>query len=273
MFSEITVKDMIGSTSQKVNYNEVIITRQDLINMPKLMTYLSDNKYHMEEEINYDFFPINIQNGVGLIFLEYYEFTITINDVQYLISHKLYDVLKQHEILIGYLDKVNKLYPTHIEDTLDISGFSETELNEILLAWFSTIYRNFKSIYKDIPESDTLMDINLNKGYFNKVNDLVQHIVTSFSTYLKTQKGAIPFSQNFGSTIKQSLQRKADYFTKNILLEEIGSFINEMNKVYDNAFEIVDISYDENIEISTSITVYVTLKVLDEEPITLQIQG
>jgi hypothetical protein len=41
MFIDVSVNDMINVKSQKVNYNEVIITRNDIVMISSLMQYLS----------------------------------------------------------------------------------------------------------------------------------------------------------------------------------------------------------------------------------------
>ncbi len=261
MFLDVSVKDMIKVKNQKVNFNEVIITRRDVIRIPKLMQYFTDNHVLFREEYRLDStIPIK-QNEIGLIFLEYYEYIQIKDGVRYFDRNKLEIMFNESETITSYLERSATLAPTDDDKILNIQILTTSQLNEIILNWFSLRNRNFRSIEKTIVESNNLYDINMNEGYFNKIVDPIEFLGLMFSRFVSIQKGAIPFSSNFGSIIKESLHRKADYFTKKIILEEVTDFVETLTSIYSEDFKLKDIEYIEEVGITTKLIVRITLEV------------
>ena len=271
MFLDISVKDLIGSNSKKINYNEVIITRRDIITIPRLMQYLLENNLHFNDDIRLDSFPIPTQNELGLIFFDYYEFIINNNGKQYLNKSKFSQMFSEYEIIMGYFTRAEILAPTGIDNTIDINILTTKQLNDIVLNFFNKQFRNFKSVEKEIESTPILFDIDINENRFLKITDPNEFLVTMFERYIRTAKGSIPFSGEFGSNLKASLQRKADGFTQKILEEEIGTFIQDLSNIYSDNFTFIGLEYTSVGTIDVHITIYITLQVNNNEPIVIKV--
>lgn len=267
MFLDISVKDLINVKAQKITYNEVIINRQDVIKMQKLMQYLSEHRIHFEDTLRLDSLIITQQNEIGLIFFEYYLFTFIREGTLYLDKVKFKELFKESESLMAILNRVEKLSPNDFE-ALFIESFSTTNLNLIVLNWFHSNYRNFRSIEKNIKETTSLYDLNLNAGYFSKITNIAEFLSIMFTRFVRIRRGSIPFSNEFGSTIKESVQTKSDYFTKKNILEEISEFTQLLTNIYNEDFGLADISYNESSNgISTSVKIYVTIGINQTEEV------
>ena len=273
MFIDVSVNDMIDIKAQKVNYNEVVITRSDIVRISTLMQYLSDNKIHFNESIRLDSLTVLQQNDIGLLFFEYYGFLIHKEGQKYLNKEMFSELLNSSEIIMSYLKRSENLAPTGIDNALNIEILTSKQFNDIILNWFSSKYRNFRSIAKFIKKTIALYDIDINKGQFNKLTDRSKFLATMFDRYIRTQKGSIPFSNDFGSSIKQSLHKKADYFTKKIIIEEITDFVETLSNTYGDDFRLVDITYREEIDISVKLIIYITLQANQEEEINFKLLG
>lgn len=272
MFLDVSVKDMINVKSAKVNFNEVIITRRDVVRIQKLMQYLTDHHIHFDEELRLDsLIPVQ-QNEIGLIFFEYYEYLIIKSGVRYLNKSKFTEMFSESEIIMSYLERSEVLAPSGIDNALTIRILTTKQLNEIVINWFSERHRNFRSIEKNITETLNLYDINLNAGHFNKITNKSEFLGLMFSRFIRTAKGSIPFSGHFGSSIKESLHKKADYFTKKIILEEITDFVETLAEIYSEDFKLVNIEYIEETGISTKLTIRVTLEAAKEQLVQFELQ-
>jgi len=272
MYLDISVKDMIGVKNQRVTYNEVIIKRRDVIDIQKLMQYFNDLHINFDQTLRLDSLLIQEQNTVGIIFFEYYGFIVEVEGRSYLRKSRFREIFKDSEIMNSYLDRSERLSPTKVEDALVIEILTTDQLNEIVLNWFSTKYRNFRSIEKHIPLTDNLFDININHGYFKKVTNRSEFLGDAFSRFIRTQQGEIPFSNDFGSRIKESLQTKATFFTKKIILEEITEFIKSLSNIYSDEFSLVGIDYREVQGIAVSTIILITLQANNEEPISFELK-
>jgi hypothetical protein len=271
MFLDISVKDMINSNSKKVNYNEVIITRRDIINIPRLMQYLIENHMHFNNDIRLDSFPIPTQNEIGIIFFDYYEYLINNNGKQYLNKIKFSQMFSEYEIIMGYFQRAEILAPTEIDNAIDINILTTNQLNDIIINFFNKQFRNFKSVEKDIETTGTLFDIDINANKFLKITNPNEFLVTMFDRYIRTTKGSIPFSGDFGSNLKASLQRKADGFTQKILEEEIGTFIQDLSNIYSDNFKFISLEYSSVGTIDVHVTIYITLQVNNDEPMIIKV--
>jgi len=265
MLLDIGVKDLINIQSQKISYNDVILTRQDIIKIPQLMQYFSEQLIHFDKELRLDTLLITQQNEIGLIFFEYYQYIIIKDNIKYLNKSKLIDMFKESEVIIGILNRVEKIRPPAVENTYVIEGFSLKNLNLIILNWFHNNYRNFRSIKKNIIQTISLYDININQGYYNKIVDPSEFIGLMFNRFVRIQKGSIPFSSEFGSSIKESIQTKSNYFTKKHILEEITDFTNTLTNIYNEDFSLVDIQYKETVGLSVSLQIMVTIQINKNE--------
>ncbi len=268
MFLDISVKDMIDVKNQRVSYNEVILTRRDVIDIQRLMQYFYSHHIHFEESLRLDSLLIQEQNEIGVIFFEYYGFTVEVEGRIYLKKSKFIEIFSDSEIMMSYITRSMNLAPTDVKDALVLEIFSTEQLNDFVLNWFSTKYRNFRSIKKHVEATDNLFDININKGYFSKVTNQTEFLSDMFDRFVRTPRGAIPFSNDFGSSIKESLQTKATFFSKKIILEEITDFVVSLSNIYSDNFSLVGIDYKEEVGIAVKIIIKITLQANDEDPIT-----
>ena len=260
MFLDISVKDLINVKAQKITYNEVLLNRQDVIKMQKLMQYLSDHQIHFEHTLRLDSLIMTQQNEIGLIFFEYYLFTFIQDGKMYLDEAKFRKMFKDSESLISIINKMKKRSTIKIDNALVIETISTTDLNLLVLNWFHHNYRNFRSIEKHIVETTNLYDLNLNAGHFSKITNTAEFLSLMFTRFVRIRKGSIPFSNDYGSTIKESLQTKSNYFTRKNILEEITEFTQTLTNIYKEDFNLVDISYNETSDgIATNIKIYVTI--------------
>ncbi|RLA81870.1 MAG: hypothetical protein DRG78_08465 [Epsilonproteobacteria bacterium] len=273
MFIDVSVKDMINVKAQKVNYNEVIILRNDIVTMPNLMSFLSNHKIHFDQSLRLDSLTILQQNELGVIFFEHYGFIIYNDGSKYLDREKFNELLSDSETIMSYFKRSENLAPTNIDNALNYHIFTSKQFNDIILHWFSSKYRNFRSIEKFIKKTTQLYDIDINRGQFNKIIDRSKFLAIMFNRYIRMQKGSIPFSDDYGSSIKQSLHKKADYFTKKIILEELNFFVVNLSSLYEDDFRLIDIYYVEEISIATKLIIYITLQANDESPLQFRLLG
>lgn len=271
MFLDISVKDLVNYVEQNITYNEIVIERKDLLTIPKLMQYFSDNHIHLENEIRLDSFPIYMQNEIGLLFFEFYGLYIYYDNTPYFDSKKFKELFASNEILISYFDRADRLSPSPKEGLTNILIFTTDQINDLLLNFFSLNFRNFKSAEKDIVSTINLYDIDLNKGEFSKITNKTDFLLLMFDRYIRTSKGSIPFSNNFGSSIKASLQRKADFFTQRILEEEIKDFTTTLSTIYKEDFNFISLVYETKGEIDVHIVVYITLQAARESPVNVKV--
>jgi len=270
MFLDIKVKDIAGSVKQKVNYNEVIIHRRELLTIPKLLQYFNINSIHIQEEARLDSFPLHVQNEIGVIYIEYYNFLINRDGTLYLDELKFKNLFYDNEIIMEILNGA-KIQSPGPEGTIDLNYIGTYNLNIIIINFFNKQFKNFKSDYKNIIETTALFDIDLNYGKFSKVTNLSEFLVTSFDRYIRTRRGEIPFSNNFGSTLKASIQRKADSFTQTILEEEIMDFIDSLSILYNNIFSFESLTYREVGVIDVHVELQIVFSIMREENIEIKV--
>lgn len=248
MYLNVGVKDLINLKSKRVSFNEILITKQDVIRISKLMYYLTFRKIFVIDSIRLDQFTKHQQNEISLIFLEYYEYIVLKSGIQYLNKHKMLNMFKESEELTGILIRAINKNVSPARNGINITDISTDDLNLLMLNWFSKINRNFRSIEKFILPTTNLFDINLNAGSFDKIVDPIEFLSKTFDAFIRIGKGSIPFSDDFGSNIKASIQTKSDYFTKKIIVEELTDFVNQLTSFHNDTFTL------ENIEYITSST-------------------
>jgi len=265
---DISVNDLIGVKSQNINYNEVVIIRKDIIDNSILMNYLEKKKIHFDTELKLRNLPINHQLDIGLIFLEFNGFLI---DKKYFVKDKVLKYFDKNTKILKYFKLCENVSPVS-GNRIDFSKLNNDLVYEIILTWFALQYRNFRSVDKFIEHSSTLYDIDLNKNNFNKITDDIKFLSIMFDRYVRTQKGSIPFSDEFGSNIKQSLQLKSTFFIKKTIEEEVTDFITTLASLYNATFQVINVEYIEEGEIDVRITIFITLKIRQSEQFVFQLK-
>ena len=91
---------------------------------------------------------------------------------------------------------------------------------------------------KYIPDTDILYDINLDYGEYNKEISLTRFMLTHFIRYVGLKRDQVPFSNGFGSDIKNLIQKKNNDLTKTILYEEIDAFLSSLSSMYNKSFSV-----------------------------------
>jgi hypothetical protein len=134
-------------------------------------------------------------------------------------------------------------------------------------------YRNYASYVKNIDETDILYDINLDYGEYEKETSLTRFMLTHFLRFISTKSDQIPFSNGFGSTIKNKIQSKSNSFTKNIIYDEINMFLKELSGLYNKAFTIQNIELNESGYIAQKLVVSVYLKAAQEETVKIILEA
>lgn len=272
MFLDLKVEDLINNKATKVSYNEVIIYRRDIIQIPKLMRYLEDRRIHIDISMRLDSLIKTQQNEIGLLFYEFYEFLIYYEDKSYLNEQKFRAMFIESEDMNYILEK-SKILGNNIENGYDSSVLSTDEFNRLLINWFHSNYRNFKSIVKNIPFTNILYDIDLEQGHFKKIVNTSDFLSKMFSRFVSIQKGSIPFSNSFGSGIKSKLQTKATYFAKKSIVEELEDFVKSLTSIYEEVFTLENIEYRETGSIAVKVEVMITLAINDSEIVSFRIEN
>ena len=271
----ITLNDIAGYQSKRVTYNDVNITRNDIISMPKLMNFLSSQGIYIprDGEISLSGFSLPIQNEIALYYFDYYGYIIYYNSEMYLDKTKFYTLFNNDDIILGYFDRSQVLVQTPAGSLLDYRILTTAQLNDVVLNWFNKLARNYLSVDKNVPITTNLFDIDLSSNNFSKVTDAVNFFRTQFDRYLRMQSNSVPFSDGYGSSMKSYLQRKADGFTQQILVDEVNLFLNDLNSIYPDNFALIGLTYVEQTTIAVRIIITVTIQINNDAPITFTLQG
>jgi len=272
MFIDIKVSDLVNTHRTKVIYNEVLIYRRDIIKIPKLMKYFEERRIHVDESIRLDSLIMTQQNEIGLLFYEYYEYLIFKDEKTYLNEIPFKTMFNASEDILYLLKKCETL-GDNITNGLDYKILSTSEFNRILINWFHSNYRNFRSVSKLIIPTDKLFDIDIEQGHFKKVTNKVDFLSAHFQRFISTQRGSIPFSNGFGASIKAQLQTKSTYFTKKSILEELQGFTETLTSIYEDDFELKDIEYNEYGGISIKIEIKITISINGNEEVKFKLEN
>ncbi len=253
----LTPEDL-AAYSTVVEFNEVEIFRSDILSIPKLMQYVKENNiYFNPDDINLSLnlkdFSIYDQNQIGLIFMEYYGYIIQESiDSPKFFNLEILRLFRSDDKILSFLNKA--LIKSPDDTKISIIYIIDVEMNLLILNFFSKNFRNFKSVNKTINESYDLYDIHL-YGAFEKVTNITQFMLEQFNTYIRTTRGSIPFSSNFGSVIKEAIQNKYLGFTKDVITEDIVMFLNALSDEYNINFKLLSIKVSEVQKPGSSITV------------------
>jgi len=256
MIFNISAKNFAHYKETFIDYNQITITKLDIKRIPELMNFFMFNNIYIDDEIKLTKLSKNVQNEIGKIFMNFYGYMLSYQDVKYLNYNKLKELFKDSSKLLHNLafarQNTSKYLEVSVVDNIEIISFlymSEEVLNNLILNFFYLKHRNFISADKYIKKTDTLYDANLEINSFYKITDTKEFIVSQFERYIRTIKGSIPFSSNYGSNFKKIINSKYDIFTKKILEEEIKNFFEEISSIYNN-IELYDISISYSSTIS-----------------------
>jgi hypothetical protein len=264
MIVDISVSDILKFQEDITRTNEVTITHRDISNIPGLMEYFEQNGIFLENELALSSLSLDRQNMIGVYFAQSYGYIREIENVRYILVQPLRKIFHQNEVILDILNKninrvvnLNKKYP--IDNVFSLSDISTSNLNLLLLNIFSIHNRNFKESDKYIHSSETLTDINMID--YSKESDIAHFIITQFTRYISIQRGSIPFSSNFGSILKTTIQSKLTDTTKRIILEDIVAFFEYISLLYAD-ITLHDITYnivEEVVSNRVEVTIYISI--------------
>jgi len=252
MIFNVDIKNFSHYKETFVKYNQITITKLDIKRIPELMNFFMTNNIYIDDKIELSELPKSIQNKIGKIFMNFYGYIIKYQNIEYFNYNKLKELFKNSSKILASLiyvrqDTVKHLKVSNIDD-IDLLSFtyiSEELLNDLIINFFHLKHRNFISSDKYVKKTDILYDINLNSNTFYKITNTKEFIVSQFDRYIRTTKGSIPFSSNYGSDFKKIVNSKYNVFTKKMLEEEIKNFFSSISSIY-NSIELynIEISYD-----------------------------
>jgi len=284
MIQNLSINDFLDYKESFIDYNQVEIYKSDIVNIPELLDFFSKYTIYIEDSIFLNKFNKNIQNQIGLIYLNHFGFCILYKNLNYLNrdklndlfynSNKLLDIIKIAEVKTKEADintinssnlsveeKMNKIEIINNDSKINPLMLSENDLNLIILNFFSKNYRNFISQDKSIKQSSNFYDVEMSPNKFYKITDPKEFILTMFTKFIRMRKGEIPFSSNYGSNLREIIQTKYQNFTKDLLFEEISNFLNEFSN-YSDEISLVDLVLkDSTIDDSTKLKIIVTIQI------------
>lgn len=271
MFLDVSLNSLMSFKGQKVEFNEVMITRRDIMTMPQLMQYFTFNKIHITHSARLDSFPISMQNDIGLIFFEHYGYIVYHEGLRYLNELKFKQLFAESETIMAYFRRALLLKESP-PNTINIEIIQSKQLHDLVLNFLYRQQRNFKNHEKNILATENLFDVDINNNKFNKITNLNEFLAVTFNRYIRTQKGSIPFSSNFGGSIKQSLQMKATDSTVESIRDELYYFLRELSGLYNADFRLIDIQHKTINTIGVKLIIYITIQANKEEPLTFSLE-
>lgn len=272
MFLDVSLSTLTSFKGQKVEFNEVVITRRDIINMPQLMQYFTFNKIHVKDSARLDSYPIGMQNDIGLIFFEYYGYIIYHEGIRYLNELKFKQLFAESETIMEYFRRALLLKESP-PNTINIEIIPTKQLNDLVLNFLYRHQRNFRNHEKNIKQTENLFDVDINNNKFTKITNLSEFLTITFNRYIRTQKGSIPFSGDFGGSIKQSLQMKAADTAVESIRDELFYFLRDLSELYNADFRLLNIDHKLLHTIGMKLIVYITIQANNEEPVTFTLES
>lgn len=275
MFLNISVKDIELSNASTIYDNNVEILEKDIVSNLKLMKYLDSNKIYFFDVLELKSLSLHYQNAIGTLFLETAGLTIDYNNKTYLNYAQCRMLFSNLDIILGYLNIAYKKTQLYTDNTniVDIEHFTTKTYNLLVLNYFALRYRNYASMEKHIPDTDILYDINLDYGEYSKEISLTRFMLTHFLRYIGLKNDQVPFSNGFGSNIKNLIQKKNNDLTKTILYEEIHEFLVSLSSMYNRSFSIRSLDIVETGYVAQKLTVNVFLQAEKEDVVKIILEA
>lgn len=275
MFVNLSVKDIELNYNSTIHDNNIVIQTQDIVSNLKLMKYLDSKKIYFLESLALSSLELHYQNEIGTLFLEYNNLTIDYNNKTYLNYKDMKYMFANLEVILGYINIAYNTTQLHTDNPniIDIAHFTTKQYNMVILNFFALKFRNFASYDKVIEETNLFYDINFDFGEYNKELSMTRFMLTHFIRFISTKPDAIPFSNGFGSIIKNLIQRKNTDVTKTLIIEEINSFLSNLSSLYNQTFSLQSVNITESGYIAQNIAVHVYLKAAKEETVRIILEG
>ena len=213
------------------------------------------------------------QTKIALIFMQYYGYVQYLNNELYFTKHletlfntKYWlDIFKlakdktlkyiEEEIKIGNQPPKNKelikesgLFSVESFKTIQPVYKADT-LWALSIYFFDKIIRNWsEQEEREIPWTDTIMDIDFSPSKYTKLLDAKEFFLTQLRIYLSLRPDYIFFGGNYFSKFKEFIQQKTNNVSQAVILEELQNFTDFMNEVFSGGNNILLGSNDSKME-------------------------
>ena len=252
--------------------NNVQIYKSDLQEMPLLMEVITVESMN-NDSVALSSFSQNNQTKIALIFMQYYGYVQYLNNELYFTKHletlfntKYWlDIFKlakdktlkyiEEEIKIGNQPPKNKelikesgLFSVESFKTIQPVYKADT-LWALSIYFFDKIIRNWsEQEEREIPWTDTIMDIDFSPTKYTKLLDAKEFFLTQLRIYLSLRPDYIFFGGNYFSKFKEFIQQKTNNLSQAVILEELQNFTDFMNEVFSGGNNILLGSNDNKME-------------------------
>lgn len=252
--------------------NNVLIYKSDLQEMPLLMDVVT------VEMMTNGYIPLSSfshgnQIRIALIFMQYYGYVQYLNNELYFTKHleTLFNTKYWTDIFTLAKDKTQKYIeeeikignqPTKSKELIQEAGLFSVELFKTIqpvykadtlwalsIYFFDKIIRNWtEQEEREIPWTDTIMDIDFSPAKYTKLMDAKEFFLTQLRMYLSLRPDYIFFGGNYFSKFKEFIQTKSSNISQAIILEELQNFTDFMNEVFSGGNNLLMGSNDNKME-------------------------
>lgn len=252
--------------------NNVLIYKSDLQDMPLLMEVVTVEMMTNDYIALSSFSQAN-QIRIALIFMQYYGYVQYLNNELYFTRHleTLFNTKYWTDIFalaknktIKYIEEEIKIgnQPSKNKELIQESGLFSVELFKTIqpvykadtlwalsIYFFDKIIRNWsEQEEREIPWTDTIMDIDFSPAKYTKLMDAKEFFLTQLRIYLSLRPDYIFFGGNYFSKFKEFIQQKSSNISQAIILEELQNFTDFMNEVFSGGNNILMGSNDSKME-------------------------
>ena len=252
--------------------NNVQIYKSDLQEMPLLMEVITVESMN-NDSIALSSFSQNNQTKIALIFMQYYGYVQYLNNELYFTKHletlfntKYWlDIFKlAKDKTLKYIEEEIKIgnQPSKNKELIKESGLFSVEsfktiqpvykadtLWALSIYFFDKIIRNWsEQEEREIPWTDTIMDIDFSPSKYTKLLDAKEFFLTQLRIYLSLRPDYIFFGGNYFSKFKEFIQQKTNNVSQAVILEELQNFTDFMNEVFSGGNNILLGSNDNKME-------------------------
>jgi len=235
--------------------DKIIITLDDLKNIPELQKYISLKQVILNGKIKLIDLTYENQNQVIIIFLKNYNFIQSFGNEDYFNYTKLKKLWPNNALLDQLFDI--KQADLRIEINNETNYFflfnklSPEQINYIGLLFFSGFSKVEDSKEYVVKQYEYFTDVNFGPIDFNMITDFKQFFIDQFLTFINTNYQSVFCSNAFGSNLKHYIQTKklSSYYEK--ITSDITGFINDFALLYKQTIELINFKIDSESEFYT----------------------
>jgi len=220
------------------------VSMTDIINIPKLSSYF-DVSFLKDNKIIFDSFEETKKMEIGIIMLEAYGYISWYGKHKYLNFETFFDSFGGENELNYEISKLKNSYYLDLNPSTykyKIDYLPSTFLMLLLKYFFYSMHSDGKEETKYIKSTEVLTDINFNKYQYIKVDDNVEFIINLFKNWINTRHGSIPFSPEYGNSLKELLHEKNVMVKSSRVKDSISKFFTEIEETYKTVSKLKDIT-------------------------------